>query len=81
MQATLISIGNSRGVRLPKAVVEQAGSTDKLDIKVSGDAAIIRSAKRPRENWDSAAADCHQSGENQFPDWDATTDDFGGGWS
>jgi len=81
MQAKLISIGNSRGVRLPKAVVEQAGLTDELDIKVAGDAVIIRSAKRPRENWESAAAVCHQSGEDQFPDWDATAGDFEGEWS
>ncbi len=81
MQARLISIGNSRGVRLPKAVVEQAGLTDKLDIKVSGDAVIIRSTKRPRENWDLAAAACHQSGEDQLRDWDATAADFEGEWA
>ncbi len=81
MQAKLISIGNSQGVRLPKAVVEQAGLTDKLDIEVSGDAVIIRSTKRPRQNWDSAAAACHQSGEDQLRDWYATASDFEGEWS
>ncbi len=81
MQAKLIRIGNSQGVRLPKAVVEQAGLTDKLDIQVSGDAVIIRSTKQPRENWDSAAEVCHQSGEDQLRDWDVTTGDFQGQWS
>ena len=81
MQAKLIRIGNSQGVRLPKAVVEQAGLTDKLDIKVSGDAVIIRSTKRPRENWDSAAAACHQSSEDRLRDWDAAANDFQGEWS
>ena len=81
MQAKLISIGNSQGVRLPKAVVQQAGLTDKLDIKVSGDAVIIRSTKRPREDWESAAAACHKAGEDQLRDWDTTAGDFQGGWS
>lgn len=81
MQAKLISIGNSQGVRLPKSVVEQAGLTDTLDIEVSGDAVIIRSTKRPRRNWDSAAAACHQSGEDQLRDWHATVRDFEGEWS
>ncbi|NQU20001.1 MAG: AbrB/MazE/SpoVT family DNA-binding domain-containing protein [Candidatus Nealsonbacteria bacterium] len=76
MQAKLISIGNSLGVRLPKAVIEQAGLTDKLDIKVSGDAVIIRSTKRPRENWDSAAAACHRASEDQLRDWDALAEMF-----
>jgi antitoxin MazE len=81
MHASLIRIGNSKGVRLPKAVIEQAGLTSELDIEVSGDAVVIRSAGRPRENWDSAAAACHQAGEDQLADWDATTGDFEGVWS
>jgi len=81
MQASLINIGNSKGVRLPKAVIEQAGLSGKLDIEVSGDAVIIRSRKRPRESWDLAAAACHQAGEDRLGDWDATTGDFEGRWS
>ena len=81
MQANLINIGNSKGVRLPKAVIEQAGLTDKLDIEVSGDAVIIRSGNRPREGWESAASACQASGEDRLDDWDATVGDFEGNWS
>ncbi len=81
MQANLINIGNSKGVRLPKAVIEQAGLSDKLDIEVTADAVIIRSAKRLRENWDLAAAACRQSGEDQLSDWDVTVNDSEGEWS
>ena len=75
MRASLIQIGNSKGVRLPKAVIEQAGLTGELDIEVSGNAVIIRSARRVREKWDQAAAECHRAGEDRLDDWDATTDD------
>jgi len=81
MQAKLIRIGNSQGVRLPKAFIEQAGLTDRLDIIVSGDAVVIRSSKRPREDWDLAAEACRQLGEDHLRDWDATTGDFEGAWS
>ncbi len=81
MQASLISIGNSKGVRLPRAVIEQAGLTSQLEIEVSGGAVIIRSARRAREDWASAAADCHRAGEDQLDQWDATTGDFEGVWS
>ncbi len=80
MHANLINIGNSQGVRLPKAVIEQAGLTGALEIEVAGDAVIIRSAKRPRDNWAEAASACHQAGEDQLDDWDATVGDFEGQW-
>ncbi len=81
MKANLINIGNSKGVRLPKSVIEQAGLADKLDVEVSGGAVIIRSVKNARENWDKAAMDCRQAGEDQLDDWDATIGDFEGQWS
>jgi len=81
MQANLINIGNSKGVRLPKAVIEQAGLTEKLDIEVSGDAVIIRSSRNAREKWAAAAEACHAAGEDQLDDWDTTIGDFEGSWS
>lgn len=77
-QANLISIGNSKGVRLPKAVIQQAGLSDQLEIEVSGNAVIIRSARRVREDWDAAAAACHQAGEDQLDHRDARVGDFEG---
>ena len=76
MHANLIKIGNSQGVRLPKAVVEQAGLSENLDIEVSGQAVIIRSAKKPRENWDIAAEACHHVGDDRLDDWDVVAGDF-----
>ena len=34
MQVTLIKIGNSKGVRLPKAVIDQACLEDKIELEV-----------------------------------------------
>ena len=81
MQANLIRIGNSKGVRLPKALIQQAGLSDKLDVEVSGGTVIIRSARRARENWGSAAAACRRAGGDQLDDWDTTVGDFEGSWS
>src|SRR5581483_9095158 len=54
LAAKLVRIGNSRGVRLPKAVIEQAGLTDDVQISVTGDSIIIRPADRPnpRAGWE-----------------------------
>lgn len=49
---TLIKIGNSRGVRIPKAIIEQARLEDKeLTFKVIGDGLLIQTFKKPREGW------------------------------
>lgn len=34
MRSKLVKIGNSRGVRIPKALLDEAGLEDELDIRV-----------------------------------------------
>ena len=79
MYSSLIRIGNSRGVRLPKALIEDAGLTDELEVKVIDGAVVIRPAHQPRRDWDKAAAACAREGKD-LDDWDATTRDFDGAW-
>jgi antitoxin MazE len=79
MHANLVKIGNSRGVRLPKSVIEAAGLEDDLDLEVRDGAVIIRNAQTTRSGWAEAAADCHAAGEDDLADWDAAADD--GDWS
>lgn len=78
MHIDLIKIGNSQGIRLPNAVISQLELKDKLDLEVSGDAIIIRNAKRPRSGWAQAAAQCHSAGDDAFDEWDATSGDLDG---
>jgi len=55
MKARLVRIGNSRGVRLPKPLIEQAGLTEEVELVVrEGEIAIIRSTC-DREGWSAAA--------------------------
>ncbi len=79
MHASLVKIGNSRGVRLPKAVIEAAGLKDKLDLEVRDGAVIIRNAATKRAGWAEAAAVCHSAREDDLEDWDAAVDD--GDWT
>lgn len=80
MRIALVKIGNSQGIRLPKAIIEQAQLADELDLEVSDGAIIIRSAYRPRESWEEAAIACHTAGDDRLDDWDATASDFEGQW-
>ncbi len=81
MRIHLVNIGNSQGIRLPKAVIEQARLTEELELEVNGDSIIIRSRQHSRDAWEEAAAACHRSGDDRLGDWDAATGDFAGTWS
>ncbi len=49
---TLIRIGNSQGVRIPKAIIEQARLEDKqLEFKIIDDGLLIQPVKKTREGW------------------------------
>jgi antitoxin MazE len=75
MQTKLIRIGNSQGVRIPKAVIEQAHLGEDLDIEVRGETVIIRPAHCLRGGWAEAASACHDAKGDNLPDWDATAGD------
>ncbi len=49
---TLIKIGNSHGVRIPKAIIEQTQLKDKkLVFKISDDGLLIQPVQEPRQGW------------------------------
>ena len=55
MKARLVRIGNSRGVRLPKPLIEEAGLSDEVEVRVRDGAVVITSFSRPRTGWAEAA--------------------------
>ncbi|MBT3198324.1 MAG: AbrB/MazE/SpoVT family DNA-binding domain-containing protein [Phycisphaerales bacterium] len=75
MHANLIQIGNSRGVRLSKTVIEAAGLQDSLDLEVRDGAVVIRAARSVRSGWADAALACRNAGDDALEDWDAAAGD------
>ena len=50
--ATLIRIGNSQGVRIPKVIIEQAQlEGTELVFKISDEGLLIQPLKKPRKGW------------------------------
>lgn len=54
MKAGLVRIGNSRGVRIPKPIIEQCGLGETVDLRVENDCLVISPQRRPRQGWDVA---------------------------
>jgi antitoxin MazE len=65
VKTRLVRIGNSRGFRLPKPLILQAGLTDEVELQVREGAIVIASAGRPRAGWAEAAKLGHERGDDR----------------
>jgi antitoxin MazE len=68
MKARIIQIGNSRGVRIPKALLEQTHLPEEVQIEANGEEIVIRAARTPREGWDEAFHSMAQRGDDHLLD-------------
>lgn len=68
MKAKLVRIGNSRGVRLPKALIEEAQLTDEVNLRVQDGALVITGATPVRSGWARAAQRMGARGEDALLD-------------
>ena len=68
MKARLIRIGNSRGVRVPKALLEQCGIEDVVELSVTDSRLIISAVDAPRAGWAEAARQMSARGEDGLLD-------------
>ncbi len=55
MKTRLVRVGNSRGVRLPKPLIEEAGLTDEVELRARDGAIVIARVARVRSGWADAA--------------------------
>ena len=71
MKTRIIRIGNSRGIRIPKPLLEQVGPLDEVEVEVEGDSLVIRPLKKtPRAGWAEAFQEMAQGGEDKLLDAD-----------
>ena len=66
MKTQIIRIGNSKGIRIPRAVLELCHIHNTVDLNVKGTAIIIQPVKpHPRAGWEEAFKKMHQQGEDR----------------
>jgi antitoxin MazE len=68
MKARIVRVGNSRGVRLPRPLLEEAGLPDEIEIHAEPGRIIIEAALRPRAGWAEAAQKMAAEGEDHLLD-------------
>ena len=65
MRTELIRIGNSRGIRIPKPVIEQCGFGDEVDLRVENECLIISPERRVRAGWEQEFRSAGSSGKGE----------------
>jgi len=68
MKTRIVRIGNSRGIRLPKLMIEHAGLSEDVELHVRSGTIVIAAATGARAGWAEAAAQMRSRGENGLLD-------------
>ena len=68
MRARIVQIGNSKGIRIPKTMLEQTGIGNEVEIEARDGQIVIRGVQRARAGWDEAFAQMAACGDDQLLD-------------
>jgi len=75
MKASIIQIGNSQGLRIPKPILKQCGLSGEVELEVHDNKLIIKPTSQSRKNWEKTFKVMAQNKDDQlieFPEsqWD-----------
>jgi antitoxin MazE len=68
MITRLVRMGNSRGIRIPKPLIEQAGLKGKVELTLQDNTLVISPAAKPRAGWASAFREMADRGDDVLLD-------------
>jgi antitoxin MazE len=66
MEVSIIKIGNSKGFRLTKTILERYNITDKIELILEKGQIILRPISEPRKGWGEAFKKMHKNGDDQL---------------
>lgn len=52
MEIPIINIGNSKGIRLPKVIIDEYGLVKSVELILEDDRIILKPVSKPREGWE-----------------------------
>ena len=66
MEVTVIKIGNSRGIRFSKTIIERYNIRDTVDLILDKGQIIIRPLSEPRKGWEKAFMEMNANGDDKL---------------
>lgn len=67
-KARIVRIGNSRGIRVPKVLLDQAQLPDEVELHAEPGRLVVQGARRPRMGWAEAARAMSKQGPSDLLD-------------
>ncbi|MEY3965700.1 MAG: hypothetical protein RL263_869 [Bacteroidota bacterium] len=75
MEVQIIKIGNSKGFRISKTILERYNITDKMEMILEKNQLVLRPISEPRKGWDLAFQEMQKNGDDQLLIEDVFEDD------
>lgn len=66
MEISVIKIGNSKGFRLSKTLIEKYNIKDKVELILEKGYIIIKPVSKPRKGWEKSFKEMSEKGEDQL---------------
>lgn len=66
MEVSIIQIGNSKGLRLNKSVLDRYNIKDKVEVIFEEGQIVLRPIDTPRKGWDKAFKEMHENQDDQL---------------
>ena len=67
MKTRIVRIGNSRGLRIPKPLLEQAGLDGEVEIQLRKNSLVIKPLEKPRAGWAESFREMTRRGDDRLP--------------
>jgi len=68
LSTQIVKTGNSRGIRIPRTLIEQVKLGNEVEILVQRGQLVIRPLSRPRSGWDEQFRAMAEHGDDQLLD-------------
>ena len=65
MTISLISIGNSKGIRLSKTIIEKYNLQDSIELILEKDHIVLKPKTEARQGWDIAFKKMNENGDDK----------------
>ncbi|NEN95240.1 MAG: AbrB/MazE/SpoVT family DNA-binding domain-containing protein [Moorea sp. SIO3I7] len=66
MKAAIVRIGDSQGIRIPKAIIEECGLANVVEITVEDGKVIISPVSQSRQGWEEAFKEMAENGDDEL---------------
>jgi antitoxin MazE len=66
MEVSIVQIGNSKGIRFSKTIIEKYNLRDKVDLILEKGQMIIKPLSKPRRGWEEAFKEMSEKGDDRL---------------